>query len=101
MNLNRRDLEIYSNFLRKIKEGTGDKFIDKHIPVLARFIELKYVSDDEKIYDLDDFIQECTIIIDNARNTSPTFIRWSLENKFQAIYKQMKKSEDYKFVKPI
>ena len=63
MQLNKRDLNIYKNFLIQMKNGFNDLYLDEYAPVIQKFIEKYYVSDNEMLDDLDDFIQYALIMV--------------------------------------
>lgn len=101
MELNKRDLFKYRKFIESIKKGSGDSFIDRCLPMLVRFIEKSYVSDESKMFDIDDFIQECLIKANSYRDKDVLSLSWSLKRDFQRIYESMSKADEYQFSEPV
>lgn len=100
-NLNKRDIYKFRKFLEQIKKGTGDEHIDKCIPLLVKYIEIFYISDENKTFDLDDFIQECMFKITEIQDDEVFSLVWTLTHSFKNIYDEMSQSTDYDFVEPI
>lgn len=101
MVLNKRDLFKYRKFISNIKNGTGDAFIDRCIPILVRFIETTYVSDESKMFDIDDLIQECMIKASSYRGKDVLYLKSTLKRDFNNIYESMSKANEYQFSEPV
>ena len=68
MNLNKCDFYAYQTFLKQIKEVFNDETLDKYAPIIAKFINKYYVSGENNLFDLDDFIQEVLFMITRYKN---------------------------------
>ena len=101
MNMNKRDLYKYRKFLNLVKNGTDDAFLDRCLPLLVRFIERNYSSDDTKMFDIDDFIQECFVKMEELRDKDVFSLSWKLKQEFQKALNKLNESQDYQFVEPI
>ncbi len=58
MFLNKKDTIQYKQFIDRLAIGFQDSFIDEHVLILKSFIDTYYESDEEGIFELNDFINE-------------------------------------------
>lgn len=100
-NLNKRDIYKFRKFLEQVKTGTGNEFLDSCLPLLVKYIENFYVSDDNKTFDLDDYIQECMIKISETEDDEVFSLAWTLTQSFKKIYESMSQSSEYDYVETV
>ena len=95
MKLNKRDSYIYKNFLLQMKKGFNNIYLDEYAPIIQKFIEKYYVSDNALIDDLDDFIQYALIIIIKYAKYDNNFYSKSgyLILRFKKIYQRIKEEK--------
>jgi len=101
-NLSKRDLVSYKRLAERIGKGFNDDFLDTYVPVLLRFISNIYHSDDSKIFELDDFIQECLIRINGLKNdrVDSLYNAGLVEASIYAVYKEMSSNISLKSTEP-
>ena len=100
-NLNKRDLISYRRLVEQVNNGNNEEYVCKYIPILVRFIEKNYKSDNNKFFELDDFIQECLIKLNDLKYYNIEFSIKELENIFNSIYIDMKNNKKYEYVNNI
>ena len=87
MNLNKKDLHCYYQFLNKIKLGFNNDILDNNINEVNNFILHKYNSYDFQTITLEDFIQECLILIlEKEKNVTFCF--------FNQLYCKLKRKDN-------
>lgn len=102
-NLNKRDLESYKRLVEQINNGFGDKYLNFYVPVLLNFIARYYRSDNSKIFELDDFIQECLIKINEVKNDNLDIIYniGLVEVNIYKVFKDMNLDKNLQVTEPI
>ena len=100
-NLNKRDLISYRRLVEQVNNGNNEEYVCKYIPILVRFIEKNYKSDNSKIFELDDFIQECLIQLDSLKDEVELYSHTEVEKFIGLIYKNMLDDKNNDFTEQI